>query len=76
MLDINPKMLDRLAELEDDLANRRKRAEDESWRGEIEGIDLTLSFLRAKREETQRRLRRPTVHLGMPTISTTPERNK
>ncbi|WP_167407520.1 hypothetical protein [Streptomyces swartbergensis] len=34
--------------------------------GEIEGIDLTLTFLRAKRDETQRRAQRPAVHLGLP----------
>jgi site-specific recombinase XerD len=74
MLDINPKMFDRLGEIEDDLAARRKRAKDENWRGEIEGIDLTLSFLRAKRAETERRLQRPAVHLGIPsTRISTPE---
>ncbi|MEU7904558.1 hypothetical protein [Actinoplanes sp. NPDC049118] len=42
MLNINPKMLGRLAELEEDLQARRSRAEAEGWAGEIEGIDLTL----------------------------------
>lgn len=40
-------MLPRLAELETDLLDRRARAEAEGWAGEIEGIDLTLSFLHA-----------------------------
>uniref|UniRef100_UPI003F49A141 tyrosine-type recombinase/integrase n=1 Tax=Amycolatopsis sp. CA-096443 TaxID=3239919 RepID=UPI003F49A141 len=66
MLHINPKMLARLDELETDLLDRRTRAEAESWAGEIEGIDMTLTFLRAKRNDTQRRLRRPTVDLGIP----------
>jgi hypothetical protein len=42
MLSINPKMLPRLEELEEDLIARRKRAVAEDWRGEVEGIDLTL----------------------------------
>jgi hypothetical protein len=47
-------MLMRLDEIEGDLVARRQRAEDEGWLGEIEGIDLTLSFLRGKRTHTQR----------------------
>jgi hypothetical protein len=46
MLNINPKMLPRLGELEADLLARRARAEHEAWLGEVEGIDLTLIFLR------------------------------
>jgi hypothetical protein len=68
MLQVNPKMLDRLNELESDLINRRARAEAEGWAGEIEGIDMTLTFLRAKREDTQRRLPRPAVDLGIPIL--------
>ncbi|WP_234388100.1 MULTISPECIES: hypothetical protein [Streptomyces] len=45
MLSINPKMLPRLAELEEDLLARRKRAVAEDRRGEIDGLDLTLTFL-------------------------------
>ncbi|MEV0036737.1 integrase [Streptomyces sp. NPDC050804] len=66
MLHVNPKMLARLSELEADLLQRRTQAEAEGWIGEIEGIDLTLTFLRAKRDETQRRAERPAVHLGIP----------
>ncbi|MDG9702565.1 hypothetical protein [Streptomyces sp. DH37] len=66
MLHINPKMLDRLEELETDLLTRLQRAQDENWLGEVEGINLTLTFLRTKREETQRRARRPAVDLGIP----------
>lgn len=67
MLHVNPKMPARLDELEADLVDRRTRAE--GWAGEIEGIDMTLTFLRAKRGYTQRRLRRPAVHLGIPVTS-------
>ncbi|MER7468528.1 recombinase [Streptomyces sp. NPDC097981] len=66
MLRVNPKMLPRLDELEQDLLDRRQRAEAEGWIGEIEGIDLTLTFLRGKRDEASRRSRRPVVDLGLP----------
>jgi hypothetical protein len=58
-------MLPRLDELEEDLTTRRARATNEGWLGEIEGIDLTLTFLRQKREQAQRH-RRTTVLLGLP----------
>jgi hypothetical protein len=70
MLSINPKMLPRLDELEQDLLARRRRAVAEDWRGEIEGLDLTLTFLHSKRTRTQRDARLGTlteVDLGMPT---------
>jgi hypothetical protein len=62
-------MLARLDELEADLLDRRARAEAENWLGEVEGIDLTLTFLRDKREDTRRRTQRPAVDLGMLAIS-------
>ncbi|WP_169816115.1 tyrosine-type recombinase/integrase [Nocardia miyunensis] len=67
MLHVDPRMITRLDELEDDLLQRRQRAETEGWAGEIEGIDMTLTFLRAKRDDTKRRSQRPTVTLGLPT---------
>ena len=51
-------MLHRLDDIEADFIARRQRAEDEGWLGEIEGIDLTLGFLRGKRADVTRRLRR------------------
>ncbi|WP_026416339.1 site-specific integrase [Actinomadura oligospora] len=71
VLHVNPKMLARLTEIEADLLDRRARAEAEAWLGEIEGIDLTLTFLRAKREDAQRRADRPTVSLGIPSVPET-----
>ncbi|MFI0897702.1 tyrosine-type recombinase/integrase [Streptomyces sp. NPDC020983] len=68
MLQVNPKMLGRLGEIEKDLLLRRKRAEAEEWHGEIEGIDLTLTFLKAKQAEAARLTRRPPVGLGIPGI--------
>lgn len=64
MLHIDPRMLTRLDVLETDLVARREQAHAEGWLGEIEGIDLTLSFLRDKRTRAQR-LTAPT-HLGLP----------
>jgi hypothetical protein len=69
MLAINPKMLPRLDEIEDDLLARRARAEHEAWLGEVEGIDLTLTFLQQKREETKRLARIAPVDLGIPVIA-------
>jgi integrase len=66
MLTINPKMMPRLDEIEDDLQARRSRAEHEGWLGEIVGIDLTLTFLRQKRDQTRRLARVAPVDLGMP----------
>lgn len=69
MLQVNPKMLGRLAEIEADLEERRRRAEAEGWRGELEGIDQTLRFLLEKKAETER-MSRPErqVNLGMPSL--------
>lgn len=66
MLHVNPKMINRLDELEHDLLIRRQHAERENWLGEIEGIDLTLTYLRAKRDEAQRLSHRPLIRLGLP----------
>ncbi|MER6546790.1 tyrosine-type recombinase/integrase [Streptomyces sp. NPDC001250] len=75
MLNVNPKMLGRLNELEADLITRRARAQAEGWAGEIEGLDLTLQLLRAKRDDTYRRAQRPTVDLGIPEPRPTGEAN-
>jgi hypothetical protein len=66
MININPKMLPRLDEIEADLLARRAQAEAEGWLGEIEGIDLTLTYLRQKRGQTQRLARIAPIDLGMP----------
>ena len=54
MLRVDPQMLSRLEELEEDLHLRRERAEAEGWLGEIEGIDLTLTFLGEKQQQARR----------------------
>jgi hypothetical protein len=66
MLRIDPNMLDRLAEIETDLHARRKRAEEEGWLGEIDGLDLTLNYLRHKRDDARRIARVGPVQIGMP----------
>lgn len=65
MLHVDHTMLPRLDDIETSLLERRRRAHTENWLGEIEGIDLTLSFLRSRRTEVQRRVRR-TTDLGIP----------
>jgi hypothetical protein len=57
-------MLPRLDEIETDLLTRRSRAEAEEWLGEIEGIDLTLQFLRDKRSQAER----AATFIGMPAM--------
>ncbi|WP_433870705.1 tyrosine-type recombinase/integrase [Saccharopolyspora sp. CA-218241] len=69
MLHISPDMIPRLDELEEDLINRRTRAEQQGWLGEIEGLDLTLKFLRDKRDDTQRLAGiTRTTDLGLPAL--------
>jgi site-specific recombinase XerD len=68
MLSVNPKMLPRLDEIEADLIARRQRATDEGWHGEIEGIDLTLTYLHGKRAQAQRAVATSPVSLGMPAV--------
>jgi hypothetical protein len=57
-------MLTRLDELEADLVGRRTRAAKEGWLGEIDGIDLTLRFLRQQRHQTRRTARVTAITLG------------
>lgn len=51
-----------------DLIARRGRAEREGWAGEVEGLDLTLTYLRQKREQTQRLARLSTPGPTMLTL--------
>lgn len=59
-------MINRLNELEQDLLTRRQHAQHENWLGEIEGIDLTLTYLRTKRDEAERLTHRTVIQLGIP----------
>lgn len=67
MLHVDPKMIHRLTEIENDLIARRERADAEGWQGEIEGIDLTVRYLNATRDQLRRQLRR-SVDVGIPTL--------
>jgi hypothetical protein len=68
MLHVNPAMLPRLDTIEDDLMQRRDRASQEGWLGEIEGIDVTLARLCSKRDQALRLSKTAApVHLGIPT---------
>jgi hypothetical protein len=69
VLHIAPRMLFRLDEIETGLLTRRDKATAEGWHGEIEGLDLTLSFLRDKRTHVQRFTRH--AHLGLPAVRAT-----
>lgn len=64
MLQVDPKMIPRLDELEEDLLRRREQAEQRGWLGELEGIDLTLTFLKDKRDEARRLSRQPILTIG------------
>jgi hypothetical protein len=64
VLHVGPAMLPRLDEIETDLLTRRSRAESEGWLGEIEGVDLTLGFLRDKRNQAKR----AATFVGLPAI--------
>jgi heme oxygenase len=75
MLHVDPAMLARLDEIETDLHARKARAEAEGWIGELEGLDLTLTFLHSKRAEAQRLTRIGLAHLGMPATRQTHEDN-
>lgn len=68
MLQVDPVMIDRLDEINEDLISRRALAETKGWLGELEGIDLTLRFLQEKREDAQRMARLATTDLGIPVV--------
>ncbi|MFF2641746.1 hypothetical protein ACFVUB_18070 [Streptomyces niveus] len=58
----------RLDELEDDLVARRQHPTAQGWKGEVEGIELTLTFLRSKRAQVHRSQQLPPVNLGIPSV--------
>ncbi|MGN7253281.1 hypothetical protein [Arthrobacter sp. SAFR-014] len=62
MLHVEPRMILRLDELEADLIARRDEAENEGWKGEMEGLELTLGYLRDKRGRALRLQRRVEMH--------------
>jgi hypothetical protein len=65
---VDPAIIERLDEINNDLITRRGLAETKGWLGELECIDLTLRFLRDKRADAQRLARRGPTSLGMPSL--------
>jgi integrase len=68
MLHVEPRMIVRLDELEADLITRRDRAQQEGWRGEIDGLELTLGHLRDKRDRALKLSNRSRAALPEPAI--------
>jgi len=68
MLHVEPRMLPRLDDIESDLLARREQAENEGWRGELEGLEVTIAHLRAKRTRGQRLVASQLVRLPFPTL--------
>lgn len=60
---VDPRMLTHLDEIETDLLACRDQIQVDGWIGELEGIDLTLAFLRGRREEANRLQHRERVAL-------------
>ena len=60
-----------LDEIETDLPTRRARAQAEGRLGELEGIDLTLTFLSGKRDQASRLNRTTEINLGLPSLRET-----
>jgi hypothetical protein len=73
MLQVNPKMLPRLNDWKRIWRPAGKQAETEGWLGEIEGIDLTLQFLREQRKQALKS-EQPgrSVDLGIPSSTPRP----
>ncbi|MFB7053390.1 recombinase [Streptomyces vinaceus] len=69
MLSVNPTMLPRLDELEDDLVARHQHGIAQGWKGESEGIELTLTFLRSKRSQVHGSQQLSLVNLSIPSVS-------
>lgn len=68
MLHVKPDMVSRLDEIHIDLIARRELAHAKGWLGEIEGIELTMQFLKQKRADAQRLGGFGQTMLGIPTI--------
>ncbi|MEU8466294.1 recombinase [Streptomyces sp. NPDC029003] len=68
MLSVNQTMLPRLDELKDDLVARRQHPIAQGWKGEVEGIELTLTFLRSERAQVHRSQQLRPVNLGIPSV--------
>lgn len=68
LLQVDPTMISRLDEINEDLISRRELAQTKGWLGELEGIDLTLRFLQDKRAGAQRLSTLGPRNIGMPRV--------
>jgi hypothetical protein len=71
MLWPDPTQRERLVEIRDNLTARIAEARREGWLGEVEGLQVSLAGTQDKLAQIDRRARTATVHLGIPTTTTT-----
>jgi len=69
MLWPDPAQRDRLTEIRDNLIARIAEAEREGWRGEAEGLKISLAGAEDKLTQISRRLRTGPVHIGLPALA-------
>jgi hypothetical protein len=72
-LQVEPSQADRLAQIESDLNDRIDTAREQSWLGDVEQLQLTLSHLHDKQDQVQRLLNIisvPRLITAAPTLST------
>jgi site-specific recombinase XerD len=72
-LQLEPSQADRLAQIESDLKDRIDTAREQSWLGDVEQLQLTLSHLHDKQDQAQRLLNiisAPRLITAAPTLST------
>jgi hypothetical protein len=70
---VEPSQADRLAQIESDLNDRIDTAREQSWLGDVEQLQLTLSHLHDKQDQVQRLLNIisvPRLITAAPTLST------
>jgi hypothetical protein len=76
MLWPDPAQRDCIADIRDNLTARIAEANREGWRGEAEGLKISLAGAEDKLAQIDRRTRTPTaVGLGMPALSRNSARN-
>lgn len=66
----DPSQLPRLTEIRNNLLDRIDEAEREGWRGEVQGLQISLAGAQEKLEQMRQMAARGTkTHLGMPDVS-------
>lgn len=68
----DPAQRPRLVEIRDNLIARIAEAEREGWRGEVEGLQVSLAGAQEKLTQINHYRANTSVHLGIPTITTGP----